>query len=92
MTDACDACQQAHNKFSFVVQPFRPHTKRSSRPRRPCEDSFVVNNDEMIPKQEWMPEPQTGRQEQFRTIIPVPSSIDFSTPPPRLPFNGHFTP
>ncbi|MBW0588924.1 hypothetical protein O181_128639 [Austropuccinia psidii MF-1] len=32
------------------------------------------------------------RREQFRTISPVPSSIDLSTPPPRPPSDGHFTP
>ncbi|MBW0551099.1 hypothetical protein O181_090814 [Austropuccinia psidii MF-1] len=79
-TDACDACRQAHKKCSFAVRPIRPHGQRSSQPRRPHEDSFVVNDDESIPKQEWTPQPQTGRWEQFRTIIPVPSSINLSTP------------
>ncbi|MBW0558299.1 hypothetical protein O181_098014 [Austropuccinia psidii MF-1] len=58
----------------------------------PNKDSFVVYNDESIPKCELTPGPQTGRQAQFWTISPVPSSIDFSTPPPRPPSNGHFTP
>ncbi|MBW0508229.1 hypothetical protein O181_047944 [Austropuccinia psidii MF-1] len=58
----------------------------------PDQDSFVVNDDESIPKCELMPGPQTGRWEQFWTISPVPSSINFSTPPPRPPSNGHFTP
>ncbi|MBW0572627.1 hypothetical protein O181_112342 [Austropuccinia psidii MF-1] len=48
--------------------------------RRPCEDSFVVNNDETISEREWTPGPQAGRQEQFRTISPVPSRINLSTP------------
>ncbi|MBW0522371.1 hypothetical protein O181_062086 [Austropuccinia psidii MF-1] len=33
-----------------------------------------------------------GHRERFRTISPVPSSINLSTPPPRPPSNGHFTP
>ncbi|MBW0550188.1 hypothetical protein O181_089903 [Austropuccinia psidii MF-1] len=80
-TNAFDACQQAHKKCSFVVCPFRPQGQRSSRPRRPCEDSFVVNDDETISEREWAPGPQAGRREQFQTISPVPSSIDLSTPP-----------
>ncbi|MBW0514293.1 hypothetical protein O181_054008 [Austropuccinia psidii MF-1] len=56
------------------------------------KDSFVVDNDESIPKREWTPGPQTGQQEQFETISPVPSSINLSTPLPRPPSNGHFTP
>ncbi|MBW0518597.1 hypothetical protein O181_058312 [Austropuccinia psidii MF-1] len=80
MNNACDACQQAHKKCLFVVQPFQPRVQRSSHPRHPCEDSFVVNDDESIPEWEWTSGPQTGRQEQFRTINPVPSSIDLSTP------------
>ncbi|MBW0558745.1 hypothetical protein O181_098460 [Austropuccinia psidii MF-1] len=92
MTDTCDACPQTHKKCSFVVQPFRPRSQRRSQPRHPCEDSFVVNDDKSILKREWMPGPQTGRREQFWMIRPVPSSIDLSTPPPRPPSNGHFTP
>ncbi|MBW0560842.1 hypothetical protein O181_100557 [Austropuccinia psidii MF-1] len=92
MTDACDACQREHKKYSFIVRPFRPQGQRSSRPRRPCEDSFMVDNDETISEHEWTPGPQAGRREQFWTISPVPSSINLSTPPPRLPSNGHFTP
>ncbi|MBW0553404.1 hypothetical protein O181_093119 [Austropuccinia psidii MF-1] len=92
MTDACDACQQAHKKFLFIVRPFRPRGQRSSHPRRPHEDSFVVNNDETISEREWTQGPQAGQWEQFRTISPVPSSIDLPTPPPRPPSNGHFTP
>ncbi|MBW0507205.1 hypothetical protein O181_046920 [Austropuccinia psidii MF-1] len=80
MTNACDAFQQAHKKCLFVVQPFQPPGQRSSCPRCPCEDSFVVDNDESIPEREWTPETQTGLQEQFQTICPVPSSIDLSTP------------
>ncbi|MBW0490332.1 hypothetical protein O181_030047 [Austropuccinia psidii MF-1] len=57
----------------------------------PAQDSFVVYDDESIPKQEWRLGHQTGRQEQFWKIIPVPSSIDLSTPPPRPPSNGRFT-
>ncbi|MBW0514317.1 hypothetical protein O181_054032 [Austropuccinia psidii MF-1] len=91
-TDACDACQQAHKKCSFIVRHFQPCVQRSSQPRCPCKDSFVVDDDESIAKQEWTPGPQTGRREQFRTISPVPSSIDLSTPPPRPPSNGHLTP
>ncbi|MBW0551653.1 hypothetical protein O181_091368 [Austropuccinia psidii MF-1] len=79
-TEACDACQPAHKKCLFVVQPFQPRSQRSSHPRRPCEDSFVVDNDKSIPKWEWTPQPQTGFPEQFRMISPVPSSIDLSTP------------
>ncbi|MBW0582828.1 hypothetical protein O181_122543 [Austropuccinia psidii MF-1] len=92
MTDACDACRQAHKKCSFVVCPFRPQGQRSSHPRRPREDSFVVNDDEMISERKWTLGPQAGRRERFHTISPVPSSIDLSTPPPRPPSNGHFTP
>ncbi|MBW0577985.1 hypothetical protein O181_117700, partial [Austropuccinia psidii MF-1] len=55
-------------------------------------DSFVVDDYEAISKREWTPGPQAGRQEQFWTISPVPSSIDLSTPPPRPPSDGHFTP
>ncbi|MBW0475096.1 hypothetical protein O181_014811 [Austropuccinia psidii MF-1] len=58
---------------------FRPHGQRSSFARCPCEDSFVVSNNESFPKQESTPGPQTGRGEQFRTISPVPSSIYLST-------------
>ncbi|MBW0489368.1 hypothetical protein O181_029083 [Austropuccinia psidii MF-1] len=87
MTDACDACQKAHKKCLLVVRPFRPRRQRSSRPRHPCEHSFVVKDDESIPKQEWTPGPQTGQWEQFWTISPVPSSINLSTP-----LLGHFTP
>ncbi|MBW0566783.1 hypothetical protein O181_106498 [Austropuccinia psidii MF-1] len=92
MTNACDACQQAHKKCLFVVQPFQPHGQRSSRPTLPHKDSFVVNDDESIPEQEWTLGPQTGRPEQLQTISPVPSSINLSTTPPRPPSNGHFTP
>ncbi|MBW0483099.1 hypothetical protein O181_022814 [Austropuccinia psidii MF-1] len=73
----------AHKKYLFVVQPFQPHGQRSSRPRCPCKDSFVVNDDESIHEREWTTGPQTGRREQFWMIRPVPSSIDLSTPPPR---------
>ncbi|MBW0566245.1 hypothetical protein O181_105960 [Austropuccinia psidii MF-1] len=79
-TDTCDACQKAHKKCLFVVRPFRPRGQRSSRPRHPCEDSFVVNDDETISKRKWTPGPQAGQRERFRTISPVPSSIDLSTP------------
>ncbi|MBW0499662.1 hypothetical protein O181_039377 [Austropuccinia psidii MF-1] len=54
--------------------------QRSSRPRRPCEDSFVVNNDESIPEWEWTLGAQTGQWEQSQTTCPVPSSIDLFTP------------
>ncbi|MBW0514519.1 hypothetical protein O181_054234 [Austropuccinia psidii MF-1] len=89
--EACDACGQAHEKCLFIVQPFKPHRPRSSRQRRPCEDSFMVNDDESIPEWEWTPRPQRGRQEHLRMISPVPSSINFPTPPPRPPSDGHFT-
>ncbi|MBW0572808.1 hypothetical protein O181_112523 [Austropuccinia psidii MF-1] len=79
-TDACDACRQAHKKCSFVVCPFQPHSQRSSCPRCPCEDSFVVDNDEAISECKWTLGPQTGQLERFRTISPVLSSIDLSTP------------
>ncbi|MBW0585173.1 hypothetical protein O181_124888 [Austropuccinia psidii MF-1] len=91
-TEACDACRQAQKKCSFVVRPFRPQGQRSSCPRRPREDSFVVNNDETISERGWTPRPQAGQWEQFQTISPVPSSINFPTPPPRPPSHGHFTP
>ncbi|MBW0546353.1 hypothetical protein O181_086068 [Austropuccinia psidii MF-1] len=80
MTDTCDAFRQAHKKCLFFVRPFPPYGQRSSYPRPPFEDAFVVNNDESIPKPEWIPVPQTGRWEQFWMISPVPSSIDFFTP------------
>ncbi|MBW0566543.1 hypothetical protein O181_106258 [Austropuccinia psidii MF-1] len=72
-------------KYLFVVRPFRPCSQRSSRPRRPCKDSFVVNNDETISKHKWTPGPQAGQREQFQTISPV-------HPPPRPPSDGNFTP
>ncbi|MBW0525114.1 hypothetical protein O181_064829, partial [Austropuccinia psidii MF-1] len=59
--------------------PLPTRSQRSSRPRRPREDSFVVNNDETISKHEWTPRPQSGQWERFRTISPIPSSIDLST-------------
>ncbi|MBW0466225.1 hypothetical protein O181_005940 [Austropuccinia psidii MF-1] len=91
-TNACDARRQAHKKCLFVVQPFQPPDQRSSRPRHPCEDSFVVDNDESIPEQEWTLRPQTGQHKQFPTFSLSPQSINLSTPPPRPPSNGHFTP
>ncbi|MBW0553459.1 hypothetical protein O181_093174 [Austropuccinia psidii MF-1] len=91
-TEACDACLQAHKKCFFIVRPFRPHGQRSSCPRHPCKDSFVVNDDETISERKWTPGPQAARWEQFRTISPVPSSTNVSTPPPRPPSDGHFTP
>ncbi|MBW0486472.1 hypothetical protein O181_026187 [Austropuccinia psidii MF-1] len=57
-----------------------------------AQDSFVVDNDESIPKRELIWGPQTGRQEPFRIIRPVSSSINWSIPLPRPPSNGHFTP
>ncbi|MBW0479602.1 hypothetical protein O181_019317 [Austropuccinia psidii MF-1] len=65
-TDACDACS--------LSDP----SNQAARCR--CEYSFVVSNDESIPKRELTPGPQTDRWEQFQTISPVPSNIDFSTP------------
>ncbi|MBW0521188.1 hypothetical protein O181_060903 [Austropuccinia psidii MF-1] len=91
-TNSCDTCQQAHKKCLFVVRPFQPHGQRSSCARFPCEDSFVVNDDERNPEQEWTPGHQTGQWEKFQMISPVPSSIDLSTPPPKPPSKGHFTP
>ncbi|MBW0470429.1 hypothetical protein O181_010144 [Austropuccinia psidii MF-1] len=81
--------------YSLVIQPpdplfklYHPAIKlRSSCPRCPREDSFVVDNDESIPELDWTPGPQTGKWEQFRTISVVPSSINLSTP-----LLGHFTP
>ncbi|MBW0589171.1 hypothetical protein O181_128886 [Austropuccinia psidii MF-1] len=61
-------------------------------PGRPHKDSFVVDNDETISERKWTPGPQAGRGERFSMISPVPSSIDLSTPPPRPPSDGHFTP
>ncbi|MBW0494548.1 hypothetical protein O181_034263 [Austropuccinia psidii MF-1] len=58
----------------------------------PSQDSFVLKNDESIPKQEWIPGTQTSRGELFQKIPPVPSSIILYTPPPRPPSSGHFTP
>ncbi|MBW0554287.1 hypothetical protein O181_094002 [Austropuccinia psidii MF-1] len=83
-TDACDACRQEHKKCLFVVQPFQICGQRSSHPRGPCKDSFVVKDDESIPERERTPGPQTGKREQFWTIRPVPSSIDLSTSPPMV--------
>ncbi|MBW0534483.1 hypothetical protein O181_074198 [Austropuccinia psidii MF-1] len=83
-TDACDACRQRHKKCSFVGQPFRPCGQRILGPRHPCEDSFVVDNDESIPEREWTPQTQGVRRERCRKISPVPSSIYFSTPPPMV--------
>ncbi|MBW0511082.1 hypothetical protein O181_050797 [Austropuccinia psidii MF-1] len=60
--------------------------------RHPCEDSFVVNNDERIHKHKWTLGPKKGRFKHFHTNTAAPSSIYFSTPPPRPPSNGHFTP
>ncbi|MBW0556834.1 hypothetical protein O181_096549 [Austropuccinia psidii MF-1] len=79
-TDTCDACRQAHKKCLFVVCPFGPRGQRSSRARRPCEHSFVVDTAETISEREWTPGPQAGQQERFCKISPVPSSIDLSTP------------
>ncbi|MBW0546587.1 hypothetical protein O181_086302 [Austropuccinia psidii MF-1] len=67
--------------FNNALTKALPGNRRSSHPRRPCEDSFVVNNDESIHEPKWTSGPQTGQQEQFQTISPVPSSIDLSTPP-----------
>ncbi|MBW0590379.1 hypothetical protein O181_130094, partial [Austropuccinia psidii MF-1] len=75
-TNTCDASRQAHKKCSFVVRQFRPRGQRSSPPRCPRKDSFVVDNDETISEREWTPGPQAGKQERLRTISPVPSSID----------------
>ncbi|MBW0564056.1 hypothetical protein O181_103771 [Austropuccinia psidii MF-1] len=80
MANACDACRQAHKKCLFVVRPFGPRSQRSSCPRRPCKDSFLVGNDETICEREWTPGPQAGRRELFRTISPVPQV--FICPPP----------
>ncbi|MBW0510328.1 hypothetical protein O181_050043 [Austropuccinia psidii MF-1] len=81
-TDPCDACRQAHKKCLFIVHPFRPRGQRSSHPRRPCKDSFVVDDDETISEHAWTPGTRAGQQERFRMISPVPSSINLST---RLP-------
>ncbi|MBW0556785.1 hypothetical protein O181_096500, partial [Austropuccinia psidii MF-1] len=79
-TDTCDACRQAHKKCLFFVSPFPPRGQRSSCPRCPCEDSSVVNDDKTISERKWTPGPQAGRRERFRTISPVPQSINLSTP------------
>ncbi|MBW0566699.1 hypothetical protein O181_106414, partial [Austropuccinia psidii MF-1] len=52
-TGACDDCRQAHKKCLLVVCPFQPRGQKSSRPRCPGKDSFVVNNDETISEREW---------------------------------------
>ncbi|MBW0556367.1 hypothetical protein O181_096082 [Austropuccinia psidii MF-1] len=79
-TNACDAYQQAHKKCLFVVQPFRRRGWRISRPRHPCEDSCVVDNDESIPEQEWTPGPQTGdRNDSGHLALFLQASI---CPPP----------
>ncbi|MBW0465883.1 hypothetical protein O181_005598 [Austropuccinia psidii MF-1] len=84
MTNACDAFRQAHKKCLFVVQPFRPHSQRSSLPRRLCEDSFVVSNDESIPEREWTPGLQTGRWNDSGLLALSPQVL--ICPPPLL---GH---
>ncbi|MBW0505516.1 hypothetical protein O181_045231 [Austropuccinia psidii MF-1] len=84
MTTTCYAFRQAHKKFLFNVGPFWPRSQRSSHPRHPCEDSFVVDDDESVPEWEWTLGPQTGRREKFLTISPVPSSINLSIPPPMV--------
>ncbi|MBW0483528.1 hypothetical protein O181_023243 [Austropuccinia psidii MF-1] len=82
-TNACDACRQAHKKFLFVVRPFRPRLQRSSRPRHPDKDSFVVNDDESIPKREWTWDcKQAGRN----------NSGQLALSPARPQSYGHFTP
>ncbi|MBW0552666.1 hypothetical protein O181_092381 [Austropuccinia psidii MF-1] len=73
MTNACDSFRKAHKKCLFVVRPFQPCGQRSSHPRFPRKDSFVVNNDETMSQRKWSPGPQAGQQERFRTISPVPS-------------------
>ncbi|MBW0583577.1 hypothetical protein O181_123292 [Austropuccinia psidii MF-1] len=83
-TNACDDFQQARKKCLFIVQPFQQCGQRSYRPRHPCKDSFLVHNDESIPKLEWTPGPQTGRWKRLWTTSPMPSSIDLSTPPPMV--------
>ncbi|MBW0475046.1 hypothetical protein O181_014761 [Austropuccinia psidii MF-1] len=80
-TNACYSCRQAHKKCSFAVKPFQPCGQKSSRPRCPCEDSFVVDNDESIPEQEWTLKPQAGRQERFQIISCVPSKRNPPNPP-----------
>ncbi|MBW0491943.1 hypothetical protein O181_031658 [Austropuccinia psidii MF-1] len=90
--NTCDACQQAYKKCLFVVFLFQPRGQRSSHPRHPCEDAFVVDNDETISERKRTLGAQTGQWERFWMIIPVPSSIDLSTPPRKPPSNGHFTP
>ncbi|MBW0549436.1 hypothetical protein O181_089151 [Austropuccinia psidii MF-1] len=85
MTNACDAFLQAQKRCSLVAHPFLPCTRCS------CEESFVVNNDKSIHERKWTLRPQTGKQEHFGTISPVPLSIDLCTSP-RPPSNGHFTP
>ncbi|MBW0574909.1 hypothetical protein O181_114624 [Austropuccinia psidii MF-1] len=77
-----------HIKDAFLLCNPSDHVARGV----PAQDTLVVDNDESIPKQEWMPQTQTGRGEFFCMISPVPSNIDLSTPPPRPPSNGHLTP
>ncbi|MBW0576549.1 hypothetical protein O181_116264 [Austropuccinia psidii MF-1] len=82
-TNACDACRQAHKKCFFAVCPFRPRSQRSSCPRRPCKDSFVVNNDETISKCKWAPGPHANGNDSGQLALSPQVLI---CPPPLL---GH---
>ncbi|MBW0477903.1 hypothetical protein O181_017618 [Austropuccinia psidii MF-1] len=70
-----------HKKFLFVVPPFPPLGERRSCARHPCEDSFMVDNNESIPKQEWTSLTEARRRKHFWKISRVPSSINLSTTP-----------
>ncbi|MBW0523464.1 hypothetical protein O181_063179, partial [Austropuccinia psidii MF-1] len=79
-----DACGQARKKCLFVVRPFRPRGQRSSCPRCPHKDSFVVNDDESIPERERTPDPkQADRNDSGQLALSPQASI---CPPPLL---GH---
>ncbi|MBW0537246.1 hypothetical protein O181_076961 [Austropuccinia psidii MF-1] len=83
MTNACDAFQRAHQKCLFVVQPFQPRGQRSSHPRCPRKDSFVVNNGErtfklgpIVTHGIQMPKTKPTESPQQDSPVPQPSRHD----------------